>query len=285
MNSSRMKFGIMFANTGPFVDGQRAVALAQAAEAAGFDSLWTVEHVVVPRGYVSSYPYDDSGKMPGGREDFDIPDPLIWLSYVAAATKSIKLATGILIVPQRSPLVTAKAVATLDKLSGGRAILGVGVGWLEEEFKALGVPFAGRGRRLDDYLRAFRALWSEDCASHDGEFVSFSDCYCRPQPVNGSVPIVIGGHSERAARRAGELGDGFFPAITDVDKLKHLFRTMRESAEAAGRDPDAIEITATGGPPDQIARMAELGVSRVFVPPMAPDRLAQFGEEVVAKFG
>ncbi len=280
-----MKFGIMFANTGPFVDGPRAVALAQAAEAAGFDSLWTVEHVVVPRGYASPYPYDDSGKMPGGREDFDIPDPLIWLSYVAAATQSIKLATGILIVPQRSPLVTAKAVATLDKLSGGRAILGVGVGWLEEEFNALGVPFAGRGRRLDDYLRAFRALWSENCASHDGEFVSFSDCYCRPQPVNGSVPIVIGGHSERAARRAGELGDGFFPAITDVDKLKHLFRTMRESAEAAGRDPDAIEITATGGPPDQIARMAELGVSRVFVPPMAPDRLAQFGEEVIAKFG
>ena len=280
-----MKFGIMFANTGPFVDGQRAVALAQAAEAAGFDSLWTVEHVVVPRGYASPYPYDDSGKMPGGREDFDIPDPLIWLSYVAAATQSIKLATGILIVPQRSPLVTAKAVATLDKLSGGRAILGVGVGWLEEEFNALGVPFAGRGRRLDDYLRAFRALWSEDCPSHDGEFVSFSDCYCRPQPVNGSVPIVIGGHSERAARRAGELGDGFFPAITDVDKLKHLFRTMRESAEAAGRDPDTIEITATGGPPDRLARMAELGVSRVFVPPMAPDRIAQFGEEVIARFG
>ena len=96
---------------------------------------------------------------------------------------------------------------------------------------------------------------------------------------------MVGGHSERAARRAGELGDGFFPAITDVDKLKHLFRIMRESAEAAGRDPDAIEITATGGPPDHLARMAELGVSRVFVPPMAPDRIAQFGEEVIAKFG
>ncbi len=123
-----MRFGIMFANTGPFVDGPPAAGLAQAAEAAGFDSLWTVEHVVVPRGYASPYPYDESGKMPGGREDFDIPDPLVWLSYVAAATESIKLATGILIVPQRNPLVTAKAVATLDKLSGGRAVLGVGVG-------------------------------------------------------------------------------------------------------------------------------------------------------------
>ena len=280
-----MKFGIMFANTGPFVDGPPAAALAQAAEAAGFDSLWTVEHVVVPRGYASRYPYDESGRMPGGREDFDIPDPLMWLSYVAAATKSIKLATGILIVPQRNPLITAKAVATLDKLSAGRAVLGVGVGWLEEEFNALGVPFAGRGRRLDDYIRAFRALWTEECPSHDGECVSFSDCYSRPQPVQGAVPIVVGGHSDRAARRAGELGDGFFPALGDVERLKRLLGVMRDSAEAAGRDPDAIEITANGGPPDHVARMAELGVSRVIFPPMPPDKLAQFGEDVISKFG
>jgi len=164
-------------------------------------------------------------------------------------------------------------------------ILGVGVGWLEEEFNALGVPFAGRGRRLDDYLRAFRALWTQDCASHDGEFVSFSECYSRPQPVNGSIPIVVGGHSVQAARRAGELGDGFFPAITDIDRLAYLFGIVRESAEAAGRDPDAIELTATGGPPDHLKRMAELGVSRVIVPPMRPDALARFGENVIAKFG
>ena len=198
-----MKFGIMFANTGQAaVDGRVAAGLARAAEKAGFESIWTVEHVVVPSGYASTYPYDESGKMGGGQEDFDITDPLIWLSYVAAATESIRLATGILILPQRNPVVLAKAVATLDRLSGGRMMLGIGVGWLQEEFAALGVPFARRGARTDDSIHALRALWSEECTTYDGEFVSFSDVYSRPQPENGSVPIVIGGHSDAAARRA-----------------------------------------------------------------------------------
>jgi alkanesulfonate monooxygenase SsuD/methylene tetrahydromethanopterin reductase-like flavin-dependent oxidoreductase (luciferase family) len=117
----------MFANTGPAASAQGALELARGAEAAGVESLWTVEHVVVPSGYQSAYPYARSGKMAGGVDDFDIPDPLVWLAYVAAATSTIKLATGILIVPQRNPLITAKEVATLDQLSGGRMILGVGV--------------------------------------------------------------------------------------------------------------------------------------------------------------
>ena len=145
-----MKFGLMFANTGPFVEPDAAVALAQAAEAAGVESIWTVEHVVVPQGYASQYPYSQDGRMPGGREDFPIPDPLVWLSYIAAATTEIKLATGILIIPQRNPVVTAKAVATLDVLSKGRMLLGIGSGWLEEEFNALGVPFDDRGDRTDE---------------------------------------------------------------------------------------------------------------------------------------
>ncbi len=135
-----MKFGIMFANTGPFVEGANAIALATTAEECGFESLWTVEHVVVPSGYTSTYPYDASGKMPGGQEDFDIPDPLIWLSYVAAVTKKIRLATGILILPQRNAVVTAKAVATLDKLSAGRVTLGVGVGWLKDGSRPSACP-------------------------------------------------------------------------------------------------------------------------------------------------
>jgi probable F420-dependent oxidoreductase len=279
-----MKFGIMFANTGPFAEAEGAVALAQAAEHAGFESLWTVEHVVVPKGYQSAYPYDESGKMPGGREDFDIPDPLIWLSYVAAATKSIKLGTGILILPQRNPVVTAKEVATLDKLSGGRVMLGIGVGWLEEEFDALGVPFAKRGARTDDYVRALRALWTEDCPSYEGEFVSFGPLYSRPQPAQGSVPIVVGGHSRRAAQRAGELGDGFFPGSNTADGLADLVAIARNAASAAGRDPDALEITAFGGPPEHVQKLADMGVARVLVPPMPPDQLAAFGENVIANF-
>ena len=213
-----MKFGIAFANAGPLADPTLAVTSARAAEEAGFESLWTVEHVLVPAGYESTYPYDPSGKMPGG-EQIDIPDPLIWLAYVAAATETIKLGTGILIVPQRNPGILAKEVATLDMLSGGRMMLGVGVGWLEEEFDALGVPFEDRGRRLDSHIAAMRALWTERAATVDDDFTSFANCVSRPRPSSGSVPIVIGGHSEPAARRAGRLGDGFFPGKGSHEEL------------------------------------------------------------------
>ena len=139
-----MRFGIAFANTGPLAEGPIAAGVARAVEAAGFESVWTVEHVLVPVDYQSTYPYAKSGRMPGG-ESFDIPDPLVWLAYVAAATTTLRLGTGILILPQRNPAIVAKEVASLDRLSGGRVELGIGVGWLEEEFDALGVPFAGRG--------------------------------------------------------------------------------------------------------------------------------------------
>ncbi|HRE03695.1 MAG TPA: TIGR03619 family F420-dependent LLM class oxidoreductase, partial [Ilumatobacteraceae bacterium] len=155
-----MKFGLMFSNTGMGSTAAGATDLAQRAEAAGIESLWTVEHTVVPSGYQSAYPYDASGKMAGGAETFDLPDPLVWLAYVAAKTERIKLATGILILPQRNPLIAAKEIATLDTMSGGRVLLGVGAGWLQEEFEAIGVPFTDRGQRLDDAIEALRALWS-----------------------------------------------------------------------------------------------------------------------------
>ncbi len=271
-----MKFGIAFANAGPLADPTLAVTTARAAEAAGFESLWTVEHVLVPHGYESEYPYDRSGRMPGG-ETTDIPDPLIWMAYVAAETSTINLATGILIVPQRNPAIVAKEVATLDVLSGGRVLLGVGAGWLEEEFDALGVPFKDRGRRLDSHIATMRALWSQDQASVDDGFTSFSNCVSQPKPTRRSVPIVIGGHSEAAARRAGRLGDGFFPGKGSHEELAHLFDVMRAAAEDAGRDPASIEITASGaglfGPDPKAAldTLASLGVSRAIIPPLAYD--------------
>jgi probable F420-dependent oxidoreductase len=288
-----MKFGIAFANTGPYgVKAESATALGAAAEAAGIESLWTVEHVVVPKGYESQYPYDRSGRMPGP-ENSPIPDPLIWLTHLAATTTTLKLATGILIVPQRSPLVLAKQVATLDVLSGGRMILGVGAGWLEEEFVALDIPFEDRGRRLDDHVGALRAAWGEQPASFEGEHTRFADVYSEPRPVHGTVPIVVGGHSRAAARRAGRLGDGFFPAGVDDDQLATLIGVVRESAEAAGRDPDSIEVTASGlalGGPDPVAaveRYAAMGVSRMMIAPFTYDAsaigdvLGQFAERVV----
>jgi probable F420-dependent oxidoreductase len=288
-----MKFGIAFANTGPFASPAGASAMAEAAEQSGFESVWTVEHVVVPRDYSSAYPYSRDGKMPGGGE-FDIPDPLIWLSWLAARTTTLKLATGILILPQRNPVVLAKEVATLDALSGGRMLLGIGIGWLEEEFDILGVPFADRARRTEEYVEAMRALWSQDLPTFSGETVSFTDAFCRPRPVDGSVPVIVGGHSPAAARRAGRIGDGFFPAKGD---LPALLGEMRTAAEQAGRDPDAIEVTYSGAAVigggeaalDEVGRLADMGVSRLLVPPLAYDlaglreNLARFGDEVIAQ--
>ena len=287
-----MKFGIAFANTGPYAGAAGAVAIAEAAEQSGFESLWTVEHVVVPKGYQSTYPYSPDGKMPGGGA-FDIPDPLIWLTWVAARTTDLRLGTGILILPQRNPVVLAKEVSTLDVLSGGRVLLGVGIGWLEEEFDVLGVPFADRGPRTEEYVGAMRALWSQDEPAFTGDTVSFTGAVMRPRPVDGSVPIVVGGHSPAAARRAGRVGDGFFPAKGD---LPHLLDEMRKAADAAGRDPDAIEVTWTGASligggdaaVDEVGRLAELGVSRLVIAPLTYDPaqigdvLGRFGDEVIA---
>lgn len=284
-----MDFALMFANTMNFAELPGATMVGPAAEAAGFESLWTVEHVLVPESYESEYPYDKSGKMPGDGSG-PIPDPLIWLTYVAAQTTKIKLATGILIVPQRNPGVLAKEVATLDSLSGGRLLLGIGVGWLEEEFDALGVPWPARGKRTDEYIDVMRKLWAGDVVSHKGEFVNFENMYSKPSPVNGSVPIIVGGHSKAAARRAGRLGDGFFPGAGDIPELVDI---VRQTAADAGRDPEAIEITAPHAGvfgEDLGAAVEELdswGVSRTIVPAftfaMAPDpaaAMAEFGEKM-----
>lgn len=264
-----MKFGLRYCNTGAYVDPAKAVELAQAGEAAGFESIWTVEHTVVPGGYGSTYPYAAGGKLAGGDDAVPLPDPLIWMAYVAAATRNVKLATGIMILPQHNPVVVAKQVATLDHMSGGRILLGIGVGWLKEEFEALGVPFEDRGRRTDEYMRAMRELWASEKPTFEGEFVRFKDAYCRPQPVKGRVPIIVGGHSPAAARRAGRLGDGFFPAR---GAPRDLFDMARNAAREAGRDPDKLEITVSL--PDKledIPALAAMGVKRVLVPvtPMA----------------
>jgi probable F420-dependent oxidoreductase len=289
-----MKFGVMFANVGPMGTAEGAVAIAQAAEANGIESLWTVEHTVVPAGYESAYPYSPSGRMPGP-EDSPIPDPLIWLAFVAAATSTIRLGTGILILPQRNPVTLAKEVATLDQLSGGRVELGIGVGWLAEEFEAIGVPFSERGKRTDDHIAALRALWTQSPATHEGAYSSFRDVYSHPQPAQAKLPIVVGGHSEAAARRAGRLGDGFFPGRGSHEELAALLEVMRASAVEHGRDPDAIEVTTGGNGVlgstalDEAKARADLGVSRVIIPPLAFDpegqrtAFAKYADEVIAR--
>ncbi|MFZ4518309.1 MAG: LLM class F420-dependent oxidoreductase [Microthrixaceae bacterium] len=285
-----MDFGLIFANTVPFTDHDGLVELATGAEAAGFESVWTVEHVIYPDAYESTYPYDPSGRF-AGSADTPLPDPLVWLSFVAAATERLRLATGILILPQRNPLVLAKEVATLDHLSGGRVELGVGVGWLREEFEALGVPWERRGARTDDHIAAMRAVWADDHAEHHGEFTSFSGASVNPKPANGTVPVHIGGHSAAAAARAGRIGDGFFPGKGD---LGELLTVMREAAEAAGRDHAAIEVTSWSpgifgdDPVGACEELAAQGVTRVVVPAFlfakdTADALADFGERVISR--
>ncbi|MFT6580848.1 MAG: putative F420-dependent oxidoreductase [Alphaproteobacteria bacterium] len=261
-----MKFGLRYCNTGRYTHAKNAVELVQAGEEAGFESAWTIDHVIVPEGHESAYPYSTDGRMAGDTFNMPIPDPLIWMSYIAAATSKINLATGILILPQRNPVVTAKQVATLDQMSGGRVLLGIGVGWLEEEFKAMAQPFADRGRRTDEYVAVMRELWSADKPNFDGEFIQFENAHCQPQPVNRSVPIIVGGHSKLAARRAGRLGDGFFPAR---EAPMELIELARQTAAENGRDPAALEITVSlPNDLDEIETLAKAGVDRILVPAM-----------------
>ncbi len=283
-----MKLGIMFANAGPFGEPEGLVHLAQTAEAVGFESLWTVEHVVVPKGYESRYPYSASGRMPGP-EQIPIPDPFVWLAYAAAVTERIHLATGVLILPQRHPLYVAKEVATLDRLSRGRAILGVGIGWLEEEFRALGVPFADRVGRTEESIEALRSLWREGPSAFDGRHHRWSALESNPKPVQRpGVPIHVGGHVPAAARRAARLGDGFFPAQSE--RLPDLLRELRDECARIGRDPAGIEVTAGGRPTlDEVRRLQDLGVSRFVVTPpgFTPDELRKglerIGDEILAR--
>lgn len=259
-----MKFGLRYCNTSQYVEPAKAVELAQAAEDTGFESIWTIDHVVVPDDYVPNYPYSEDGRMSSGSPSNARPDAIVWMTYVAAATKTLKLGTGVLVLPQRQLVTTAKQIATLDQMSGGRVLLGVGVGWMPEEFRALGVPFERRGKRTDEYIEAMRELWTAELPTYHGEFVSFEGVHCRPRPANGSVPIIIGGHSKAAAKRAGRLGDGFFPAREFVHELGDL---VRRKAEDAGRDPASIEIvTNMPEDPDEMAPLAAQGVTRMMVP-------------------
>ena len=289
-----MKFGLAFANTMGWVEPQGAVEAARLAEDAGFESMWTVEHVIFPDDYQSAYPYSPTGKMPAGAAT-PIPDPLVWLAYIAAATTRLRLATGILILPERNPLVLAKEVATLDYLSGGRVELGIGVGWLKEEFDALGVPWEARGARTDEYVEVLRALWSSDHATYSGRFANFTNVSSNPKPVRGGVPIVIGGHSRAAAERAGRLGDGFFPGKGSEKALAARFDVVRQTAASAGRDPSTIEFTAGhpglfgDDPVGAVQEMASIGVGRIILPafaffkPSPAEAFAAFAERVIRK--
>jgi probable F420-dependent oxidoreductase len=268
-----MKFGLMYANAGPFAFPEMLTHLAQTAERCGVESMWTIEHVVIPVGYKSTYPYDPSGKIPVP-EQMPMPDPFVGLAYAAAVTKTLRLATGIVILPQRHPLYVAKEVATLDVLSHGRVIFGIGVGWLEEEFQALGIPFAERAGRTAEAVRAIRSLWKDEPEAFRGKYYRWEKLESHPKPVQKpGVPIVVGGHTELAARRAARYGDGFFPGVADLEKLDWLLGILREECARTGRDPATIEVTSGRAMPsvETVQELRDRGVARFMVPPPAFD--------------
>lgn len=247
--------------------------IAALAEELGYDSLWAAEHVVAPSPRVEPSPMEP---------DLPILDPLVALTHLAGVTQTVRLATGIVILPQRNPVVLAKQVASVDVLSGGRLILGIGVGYLEPEMSAVGVPMAGRGARADEYLRAMRSLWEDDAPAFAGDYAGFSGVDAHPRPVQRPLPVVVGGHSAAAHRRAVRYGHGWYGFWLDRREAAAQIESLRQAADAAGRDLSGFEITVSPSErldPKVVAGYAELGVTRLAVVPRADsdlERLERF---------
>ena len=289
-----MKFGIVPINLDVFAEPDMLVPFVQRAEALGYESVWTAEHVIIPKQYSSVYPYNPSGKVPF-RPDAAIIDPLIALTYVAASTKRLRLGTGVNILPQMSPLYLAKWASSIDYLSKGRLMLGVGVGWLKEEFEAIGVPFAHRGKRADEYLQALKQVWTGEEVNYHGEFLHWQGFMMRPRPAQpGGIPLVIGGVTPAAIRRLVRYGDGWYVIGKDLDDYRAHMRAFHAECQRQGRNPSEIEITAYwnyyGEGRESLAVYKELGVHRLLVNMRAlRDRdvttaMERFGEEVVTKY-
>lgn len=263
-----MKYAVVApVHAGVTADPAWMAAFARHLEACGFESIVAVEHTVLMTQYTSVYPYDPSGRVELAA-DTPVPDPLDLLTFLAAHTERLGLATGVLVLPNHHPVVLAKRVATVDALSRGRVRLAVGTGWLAEEINACGADFTTRGRRADEQIQVLRTLWADSPlgASFHGEFVEFDHAMCYPKPA-ARVPIHIGGHSRAAARRAGRLGDGFQPLGVAGPDLSDLVEVMRSAAVESGRDPDAVELSLGHAVAKidaaRAERLAEVGADRL----------------------
>jgi probable F420-dependent oxidoreductase len=286
-----MKIGLIPVNMA-VSDVRQMVAAARKAEAIGIESLWTFEHVMIPIDYQSKYPYSPTGKM-GAPPETNLVDPLIALAAIASATSKVRLATGVNILSQTNPLYLAKQAASLDFVSNGRFTLGVGIGWLREEFDALGVPFERRGARFDDYVTAMRKVWTGDVVEHVSEFLHWTGFKSYPIPVQRpGVPIVIGGSKGKAFERIAKYGDGWYAPTGNAGQLAELLVPLREACAAVGRKLESVEISAMWIPAaegiDAVKRYEDLGVSRLVVPTFAiggagDEALDRFAGEVLAK--
>jgi probable F420-dependent oxidoreductase len=271
-------------------------------EECGVESVYTVEHVVVGEEFMRLYAAAIGRELPSGRNRTPMPDPLELLAYFAAVTSTVKLGTAVVVAPLHSPAVLAKRVATVDRLSGGRMLLGLGIGWQEAEYAAVGASFHDRGARLEECIGAMRALWADAPATYHGRFVHFDAVSALPQPEGGRIPIVLGGNSDGAVRRAGRLADGWFPYAITAEDFEQQAEVLRSAAKDAGRDPSDITITAWPGSIDAdretdlawVQRFVDAGATRLIVrlKPGGPDdmgtlrdQLRRYQDEVLANVG
>ncbi len=261
-----MKIALFSINNGPCASPKTAAAVAKAAEQAGFESLWTGEHVIVPDPQVPPSPV---------APDYPMLDPGIALSFVAAHTTTIRLGTGIIILPQRNPVVLAKELASVDVLSNGRLIFGIGIGYLKPEFDAIGAPFDHKGPRTEEYLKAMLALWTMPKPEYDGQWIKFKGVNTMPRPVQKPHPeIVFGGHTKEAYSRAARLAKGWYGFALDLDGTQKCLNGVREACKAEGRKFEDIEISITPRikvDRDTAKRFADLGVSRLILLPRGND--------------
>jgi len=269
-----MKFGLFGINVGPCTDAAVAVRVAQAAEQRGLESVWTGEHVVLPDPQVPPSPVPP---------ETPFLDPAVALAYIAAGTSTIRLGTGIIILPQRNPLVLAKELASVDVVSRGRLIFGVGIGYLKPEFDALGIPFTHKGVRSVEYLEAIRVMWTEPQPRYRGRFVSFDAINAFPRPLQQPhPPIVIGGASPEAFQRAVQHGNGWYGFALDVDAaarcIEGLQAAQREHVRPTTLGELEISITPAGKlDADTVKRFADLGVHRLII-----SRRAATEDDVIA---
>ncbi len=269
-----MKIGVQSAFSGATPPSLIA-EVGRVAEERGFHSLWLPEHVLFFREYASRYPYAEDGRIPGDPDG--VMEPLTALSFVAAHTERIRLATGICIVPQRDPVYTARQVADLDFLSGGRVDFGIGVGWLREEFEALGVPFSRRGARAEECLQVMKTLWCDEVSHFEGEFFQLPPCLQNPKPVQKPhPPLVFGGESDATFSRVARLGQGWFGFGFTPDDLAEPLARLDAALDREGRSRGDLQVHVA--PPrirfddGTLDRYRDLGVDQLVMPLLAFDK-------------
>lgn len=298
-----MQFGVHLPHIGPQANRENLIRVAQEADELGFDSCWVSDHIAWPQSIHSRYPYNETGEFPAASNQIPWLDSIATLLFVAGCTENVHLGTTVMILGYRPALQTAKLWATLDNVSNGRAILGVGIGWMREEFEALGMPFDHRGARADEMLEIYRTLFSEAQPSFTGRFYKFDAVGFEPKPVRGQIPVWVGGHSAAAYRRVARYGDVFHAAFSTPALLVEQWRGVQAACEKEGRDPASVGLSvrmrlrldsqredegALRGSPDQIVdqigRFAEMGVSHITMDIAAGGGAVDAQVEVMQRF-